>query len=120
MPSECQRVCARSGLTFLKLDQQTTKGSSYYDGQANDFRNSALHKMSDFFRDGYSKSGIYCALSICCEQLHSEKEVDIFNAVRIVKQNRPQLIPTVVSLFFPHPLQSSVLQSVSPSADFQL
>ena len=49
-----------------------------------------------FFRDGYSKCGLYCALSICCEQLQSEREVDIFNAVRIVKQNRPQLIPTVV------------------------
>ena len=52
------------------------------------------------FRDGYSKSGVYCALNICCEQLESEREVDVFNAVRLVKQNRPHLVPTVVSNMF--------------------
>ena len=52
-------------------------------------------------RDGFSKAGVYCTLSICCEQLESEREVDVFNAVRLVKQNRPQLVPTLVSMLYP-------------------
>jgi len=54
------------------------------------------------FRDGYSKCGLYCTLNICCDQLHCEQEVDIFNAARIVKKNRPQLIPTMVNTFYFH------------------
>lgn len=49
-------------------------------------------------RDGFSKCGLFCTLSICCDQLHCEQEVDIFNAARIVKKNRPQLIPTMVGV----------------------
>ena len=56
-----------------------------------------LMKLYYFSRDGFSRSGVYCTLSICCEQLESEREVDVFNAVRLVKQNRPQLVPTLVS-----------------------
>ena len=49
------------------------------------------------FRDGISRCGVFCASSICCDQLKAEGEVDIFNAVRIIKKNRPELVPNVVS-----------------------
>ncbi|KAL4236575.1 hypothetical protein ACF0H5_004960 [Mactra antiquata] len=51
-------------------------------------------------KDGYSKCGLYCTLTICCDQLHCESEVDIFNAVRVVKKNRPQLIPTLAEYIY--------------------
>ena len=50
-----------------------------------------------FYRDGYSRCGMYCAISICCDRLKDDREVDIMNAVRVVKKNRPQLVPTLVS-----------------------
>lgn len=47
-------------------------------------------------RNGVSRAGVYCALSICVEQHRASGEIDIFNAVRTVKRNRPQLVENVV------------------------
>lgn len=44
-----------------------------------------------------SRCGVYCVANICCDQLKAEGEVDVFGAVRVVKKNRPALIPNVVS-----------------------
>ncbi|XP_060594433.1 receptor-type tyrosine-protein phosphatase kappa-like isoform X2 [Ruditapes philippinarum] len=60
-------------------------------------------------KDGYSKCGLYCTLNICCDQIHCEKEVDIFNAVRVVKKNRPQLIPTQAEYIYCYSYMSLVV-----------
>nr|CDS30382.1 receptor type tyrosine protein phosphatase [Hymenolepis microstoma] len=43
-------------------------------------------------RDGVSRAGVFCAISICMERILAQSEVDVFRAVEIVKQNRPQLV----------------------------
>jgi len=47
-------------------------------------------------RDGASCSGLVCALSYAIEMLKVEQEVDVFQAVKHIRINRPQLIPTFV------------------------
>ncbi|CAH1775314.1 unnamed protein product, partial [Owenia fusiformis] len=42
--------------------------------------------------NGASRSGLYCALSYSKEKQASEKEVDIFQAVKHVRINRPELV----------------------------
>ncbi|XP_067928931.1 receptor-type tyrosine-protein phosphatase kappa-like [Watersipora subatra] len=43
-------------------------------------------------RVGVRRCGLYCALSICLNQLINDNEVDVFSAVRTVKLNRPSLV----------------------------
>ncbi|VDL61266.1 unnamed protein product [Hymenolepis diminuta] len=47
--------------------------------------------------DGVSRAGVFCAISICMERILAQSEVDVFRAVEIVKQNRPQLVTDLVS-----------------------
>ena len=47
------------------------------------------------YRNGVSRTGLYCALANCAEQLAMFKEVGVFNNVRIVKKNRPSLVDKV-------------------------
>lgn len=49
-----------------------------------------------YCRNGVSRAGVFCALSICVEQHKVEAEVDVFNAVKRVKRNRPQLVENIV------------------------
>uniref|UniRef100_A0A5K3EFV1 protein-tyrosine-phosphatase n=1 Tax=Mesocestoides corti TaxID=53468 RepID=A0A5K3EFV1_MESCO len=46
--------------------------------------------------DGVSRAGVFCAISICMERILAQSEVDVFRAVEIVKQNRPQLVPDLI------------------------
>nr|KAG5702173.1 hypothetical protein BaRGS_033885 [Batillaria attramentaria] len=54
-----------------------------------------LNPICILSKDGSSRCGIYCAVHICCDQLKNDNEVDVFNAVRLVRHNRPQLVTTV-------------------------
>ena len=54
-----------------------------------------IYKPFVSFRDGVKRAGFYCALSICLRQMTHNNEVDVFNAVRTVKQNRPSLVNRV-------------------------
>ncbi|XP_045159751.1 receptor-type tyrosine-protein phosphatase mu-like isoform X3 [Mercenaria mercenaria] len=60
-------------------------------------------------KDGYSKCGLYCTLNICCDQIHCEKEVDILNAVRVVKKNRTQLVSTLAEYIYCYSYMSLVV-----------
>ena len=53
-----------------------------------------------FYRDGSSRSGLYCSLSYMIEKLKLEQEVDIFQTVKQIRTNRPQIIPDVVNNFY--------------------
>ncbi|CDS37616.1 receptor type tyrosine protein phosphatase [Echinococcus multilocularis] len=46
--------------------------------------------------DGVSRVGVFCAASTCIERILAQSEVDVFRAVEVVKQNRPQLVNDLV------------------------
>ncbi|XP_055956431.1 receptor-type tyrosine-protein phosphatase kappa [Patella vulgata] len=46
-------------------------------------------------KDGSSRCGIYAAVNICVNQVEIDGECDIFNAVRLIKRNRPHLVSTI-------------------------
>ncbi|XP_046355427.2 receptor-type tyrosine-protein phosphatase kappa-like [Haliotis rufescens] len=54
-----------------------------------------LNPICVMSKDGSCRIGIYCGINICSEQLKTDGEVDIFNAVRLIKRNRPQLVPNI-------------------------
>ncbi|KAH9498452.1 hypothetical protein Btru_007514 [Bulinus truncatus] len=58
-------------------------------------RNNSRQPICVMSKDGCSRVGLYCAINFCCDQVKAEKEVDVFNAVRLVRKNRPQLIPNL-------------------------
>ena len=49
-------------------------------------------------RDGANRCGIFCSVHICRDQLKIDGEVDVFNTVRLVRHNRPQLVTTIVRI----------------------
>ncbi|CAG5134439.1 unnamed protein product [Candidula unifasciata] len=53
------------------------------------------HPICVMSKDGCNRVGLYCAIGICCDQVKEEREVDVFNAVRLVRKNRPQLVPNI-------------------------
>ena len=53
--------------------------------------------MTVCLRDGATRSGLVCALNYVLEQLKVEHDVDVFQSVRHVRINRPQIIPAFVS-----------------------
>ncbi|CAI9743236.1 receptor-type tyrosine-protein phosphatase epsilon-like isoform X1 [Octopus vulgaris] len=61
-------------------------------------------------KDGYSRCGMFSAISICCDRLKEDREVDIMNAVRIVKKNRPQLVPTLAEYNYCYTFIGSLLE----------
>lgn len=57
-----------------------------------------IMSMLIFTRNGVSRAGVFCAVSMCVDKLRAEGEVDVFNAVRTVMRNRPQLVENLVSI----------------------
>jgi hypothetical protein len=49
------------------------------------------------FRDGLTRSGLFCAISYMVERLKVEQDVDVFQSVKHIRMNRPKLIPNLVS-----------------------
>ena len=45
------------------------------------------------------------------ERILAQSEVDVFRAVEIVKQNRPQLVTDLVMIFFKNEIHLEVLSS---------
>lgn len=58
---------------------------------------SSNYSLDCIFRDGITRCGIYLTASIAWEKLKAEGEIDIFNTVKVVKTNRPPLVPNLVS-----------------------
>ena len=63
-----------------------------------------LPEQSDFdvagcyCRNGVSRCGCYCVISIAWDKLREEGVIDIFRAVNMVKMNRPQLVDNLVCI----------------------
>ncbi|GFR67152.1 receptor-type tyrosine-protein phosphatase kappa [Elysia marginata] len=65
-------------------------------------------------KDGSSRVGAFCAIAVACDQARVEKEVDVFNAVRLVRKNRPQLVPNIEEYqFIYHFMADFITQSNS-------
>jgi len=48
-------------------------------------------------RYGSERSGLVCALLNVVDLMQRKNQVDVFNAVKLVRQSRPQFISNVVS-----------------------
>ena len=51
-----------------------------------------------FFRNGASKSGLFCACSLVFERMRVDHEVDIYQTVKQIRINRPHFVENIVSL----------------------
>ncbi|GFO03966.1 receptor-type tyrosine-protein phosphatase kappa [Plakobranchus ocellatus] len=71
-------------------------------GQVSDWqkRTGSRQPVCVVSKDGSSRVGAYCAIAVCCDQVRVEREVDVFNAVRLVRKNRPQLVPNIEEYHF--------------------
>nr|XP_033791753.1 receptor-type tyrosine-protein phosphatase alpha-like isoform X2 [Geotrypetes seraphini] len=70
-------------------------------------------------RDGASRSGLFCAGSIICEQIRTEGLVDVSSAVRTLKRKRYQLIPNVEQHRFCYQLALNYLDSFETYGNFK-
>ncbi|XP_013394760.1 receptor-type tyrosine-protein phosphatase epsilon isoform X4 [Lingula anatina] len=66
-------------------------------------------------KNGVSRCGVFCAISMACEKLKAEGEVDIFKAVKTVKMNRPQLVENLVEYIYCYTFMVILLENVIES-----
>ena len=50
--------------------------------------------------DGVGCSGTFCALMVCINQFRTEKVVDVFRTIQIMRGQRPGIIGNVVSILY--------------------
>lgn len=55
-------------------------------------------RPSDFSsdRNGGGRSGTFCAISIVCEMLRHQRTVDVFHAVKTLRNNKPNMVDLLV------------------------
>ena len=53
-------------------------------------------------RDGFTRSGLFCCGASAIEKLVADETVDVFNCVKAIRENRPQLIPNVEQYEYLH------------------
>lgn len=51
----------------------------------------------NIFRNGGGRSGTFCAISIVCEMLQHQRSVDVFHAVKTLRNNKPNMVDLLVS-----------------------
>ncbi|XP_035271240.1 protein tyrosine phosphatase receptor type Ma isoform X6 [Anguilla anguilla] len=73
--------------SFLKLIRQVEKWQEEYDGGEG---RTVVHCLSD--RNGGGRSGTFCAISIVCEMLRHQRSVDVFHAVKTLRNNKPNMV----------------------------
>ncbi|XP_077323168.1 receptor-type tyrosine-protein phosphatase epsilon-like [Lithobates pipiens] len=69
--------------------------------------------------DGASRSGLFCAGIILCEQIRSDGCLDVSQAVRSLRRRRCQFIPNVEQYSFCYTLAQSYLDSFETYANFK-
>lgn len=62
-----------------------------------------MHKLKNnqvifllFYRNGGGRSGTFCAISIVCEMLRHQRAVDVFHAVKTLRNNKPNMVDLLV------------------------
>ncbi|CAG07139.1 unnamed protein product, partial [Tetraodon nigroviridis] len=75
--------------SFLKLIRQVDKWQEEYDGGEG---RTVVHCLN-----GGGRSGTFCAISIVCEMLQHQRSVDVFHAVKTLRNNKPNMVDLLVS-----------------------
>ncbi|XP_030622897.1 receptor-type tyrosine-protein phosphatase mu-like [Chanos chanos] len=70
--------------SFLKLIRQVEKWQEEYDGGEG---RTVVHCLN-----GGGRSGTFCAISIVCEMLKHQRSVDVFHAVKTLRNNKPNMV----------------------------
>uniref|UniRef100_A0A8C1M0Y8 protein-tyrosine-phosphatase n=1 Tax=Cyprinus carpio TaxID=7962 RepID=A0A8C1M0Y8_CYPCA len=70
--------------SFLKLIRQVDKWQEEYDGGEG---RTVVHCLN-----GGGRSGTFCAISIVCEMLCHQHSVDVFHAVKTLRNNKPNMV----------------------------
>ncbi|XP_063064627.1 receptor-type tyrosine-protein phosphatase mu-like [Engraulis encrasicolus] len=70
--------------SILKLIHQVDKWQEEYDGAEG---RTVVHCLN-----GGGRSGTYCAISIVSETLRHQRSVDVFNAVKTLRNNKPNMV----------------------------
>ncbi|XP_038141878.1 receptor-type tyrosine-protein phosphatase mu-like isoform X9 [Cyprinodon tularosa] len=73
-----------SKLSFLKLVHQVDKWQDEYDGGEG---RTVVHCLN-----GGGRSGVFCSVSIVCEMLRQQRCVDVFHAVKTLRNNKPNMV----------------------------
>uniref|UniRef100_A0A672YVK8 protein-tyrosine-phosphatase n=1 Tax=Sphaeramia orbicularis TaxID=375764 RepID=A0A672YVK8_9TELE len=77
--------------SFLKLIRQVDKWQEEYDGGEG---RTVVHCLN-----GGGRSGTFCAISIVCEMLQHQRSVDVFHAVKTLRNNKPNMVDLLVRSF---------------------
>lgn len=51
-----------------------------------------------WYSNGGGRSGTFCAISIVCEMLRHQHSVDVFHAVKTLRNNKPNMVDLLVSV----------------------
>ncbi|KAM4605989.1 receptor-type tyrosine-protein phosphatase mu-like [Polymixia lowei] len=70
--------------SFLKLIHQVDKWQEEYDGGEG---RTVVHCLN-----GGGRSGAFCAVSMVCEMLRQQRSVDVFHAVKTLRNNKPNMV----------------------------
>ncbi|TRZ01855.1 hypothetical protein DNTS_017247, partial [Danionella cerebrum] len=70
--------------SFIKLVHQVEKWTEEYDGGEG---RTVVHCLN-----GGGRSGTFCAISIVCEMLRHQRSVDVFHAVKTLRNNKPNMV----------------------------
>uniref|UniRef100_G3VZT3 protein-tyrosine-phosphatase n=1 Tax=Sarcophilus harrisii TaxID=9305 RepID=G3VZT3_SARHA len=70
--------------SFLKLIRQVEKWQEEYNGGEG---RTVVHCLN-----GGGRSGTFCAISIVCEMLRHRRAVDVFHAVKTLRNNKPNMV----------------------------
>ncbi|PNI61208.1 PTPRM isoform 7 [Pan troglodytes] len=70
--------------SFLKLIRQVDKWQEEYNGGEG---RTVVHCLN-----GGGRSGTFCAISIVCEMLRHQRTVDVFHAVKTLRNNKPNMV----------------------------
>ncbi|XP_053310791.1 uncharacterized protein LOC128472849 [Spea bombifrons] len=70
-------------------------------------------------RDGASRSGLFCAGSVVCDQIRSDGLLDVSQAVRGLRKRRVQLVPNADQYGFCYTLAQSYVQSFDTYGNFK-
>uniref|UniRef100_A0A8C3TH87 protein-tyrosine-phosphatase n=1 Tax=Chelydra serpentina TaxID=8475 RepID=A0A8C3TH87_CHESE len=74
--------------SFLKQIRQVEKWQEEYNGGEG---RTVVHCLN-----GGGRSGTFCAISIVCEMLRHQRAVDVFHAVKTLRNNKPNMVDLLV------------------------
>ncbi|KAF3829936.1 hypothetical protein GH733_001887 [Mirounga leonina] len=77
--------------SFLKLIRQVDKWQEEYNGGEG---RTVVHCLN-----GGGRSGTFCAISIVCEMLRHQRTVDVFHAVKTLRNNKPNMVDLLNGAF---------------------